>query len=147
MMYKSDISDTKWWLYDIPGNLGWIIYFTAFGKMVRNQHYESAAICSAPAALMATGIAELISERVEGLDRELPRKRLRRGFGALTLGGITGIAAAALSKEDGKSKVVMGGGAALCAVFAGLLLKEYKREGDTSDDLHEADESSDETLL
>ena len=125
-IFTTDISDTRWWLYDIPGNLGWIAYFTAFAMMIKDREYGNAAICAAPAALMATGIAELNSERIDGLDRELPKKRLLRGFGALTLGGITGTAAAMLSGTSGKRKVAMGGGAAMCAVFAGLLLNGYK---------------------
>lgn len=46
---------------------------------------------------MATGIAELVDERIKGLDRTLPKKRLLRGFGALTLGGITGEAASEIT--------------------------------------------------
>ena len=26
-LYESKISDARWWIYDIPGNIGWIIYF------------------------------------------------------------------------------------------------------------------------
>ena len=62
----------------------------------------------------------------KGLDRELPKARLYRGFGALTLGGITGIAASAITKSGKRTKYTMGGGAALCAVFAGLLFRGYK---------------------
>ena len=82
---------------------------------------------NAPAVLITTGISELISERIEGLDRELPKKRLYRGFGALTIGGTLGTAAAALIKTNLKRKSVMGIGAALCAVFAGFLFKGYKK--------------------
>ena len=48
---------------------------------------------------------------------------------APTLGGITGIAASAITKSGKRTKYAMGGGAALCAVFAGLLLKGYKFKG------------------
>ena len=44
-------------------------------------------------------------------------------FFQLTLGGITGIAASAITISDKRTKYAMGGGAALCAVFAGLLLR------------------------
>ena len=66
---------------------------------------------------------------IEGLDRELPKNRLYRGFGTLTLGGITGIAASAMTKSGKSTKSFMGGGAALCAVFAGLLFRGYKMTG------------------
>ena len=125
-IYKTDISDARWIAYDIPGNLGWMTYLAMLAKMVRDREYGSAAISAAPAALMITGVAELISERIEGLDRELPKARLYRGFGALTLGGITGIAASVVANSSKMTKSAMGGGAALCAVFAGLLLRGYK---------------------
>ena len=92
----------------------------------KDKQYRNVAICTAPAALMATGITELISERAEGLDRELPKRRLLRGFGSLTLGGMTGVATAALTKTDAKRKAIMMSGAASCALFAGLLFKGYR---------------------
>lgn len=125
-IYKTDISDARWMAYDIPGNIGWMTYLAMLAKMIRDREYGSAAVSAAPAALMITGVAELISERIVGLDRELPEDRLYRGFGALTLGGITGIAASAIIKSGKRTKCAMGGGAALCAVFAGLLFREYK---------------------
>jgi len=112
--------------YDIPGNIGWMTYLAMLAKMIRDREYGSAAVSAVPAALMITGVAELISERIKGLDRELPKSRLYRGFGALTLGGITGIAAAAVTNSSNKTKAAMGGGAALCALFAGLLFRGYK---------------------
>lgn len=125
MTYKTKISDAKWMAYDIPGNIGWIAYFAGFGKLIRKSRYKDAVLTAFPAALMATGLCELINERIEGLDRELPARRLYRGFGTLTLGGVMGIAASLLTGAEGKSKLVMSGGAALCALFSGLIIKEY----------------------
>lgn len=81
-----------------------------------------------PAVLMLVGIVELISERIAKLDYVLPKARLYRGFGALTLGGITGTVAAVvilLCLERTALPVWMLGGGALCAVFAVLLFREY----------------------
>ena len=125
-IYKTDISDARWIAYDILGNIGWITYLAMLAKMIRDREYGNAAVSTAPAALMITGVAELISERIEGLDRVLPKARLYRGFGVLTLGGITGIAASAVADSSKMTKSAMGGGAVLCAVFAGLLLGKYK---------------------
>lgn len=79
-IYKTDISDARWMAYDIPGNIGWMTYLAMLAKMIRDREYRSAAVSAAPAALMITGVAELISERIEGLDRELPENRLYRGY-------------------------------------------------------------------
>ena len=125
-IYKTDISDARWIAFDILGNIGWITYLAMLAKMIRDREYGNAAVSTVPAALMITGVAELISERIEGLDRELPIVRLYRGFGVLTLGGITGIAASAVADSSKMTKSAMGGGAVLCAVFAGLLLGKYK---------------------
>ena len=125
-IYKTDISDARWIAYDILGNIGWITYLAMLAKMIRDREYGNAAVSTAPVALMITGVAELISERIEGLDRVLPKARLYRGFGVLTLGGITGIAASAVADSSKMTKSAMGGGAVLCAVFAGLLLGKYK---------------------
>ena len=129
-IYKTDISDARWIAYDILGNIGWITYLAMLAKMIRDREYGNAAVSTAPAALMITGVAELISERIEGLDRVLPKARLYRGFGVLTLGGITGIAASAVADSSKMTKSAMGGGAVLCAVFAGLLLGKYKNTDD-----------------
>ena len=116
----------------MPGNLGWIAYFTGLGLSVYRGDFKYAAIIAAPAALMATGIAELVDERIKGLDRTLPKKRLLRGFGALTLGGIMGAAATGAGARESSDKRIAAGmcaGGAACAAFAGLLLKGYKRTG------------------
>lgn len=49
-----------------------------------------------PAVFMLIGVVELISERIAKLDWVLPKARLYRGFGALTLGGLLGIPIAAI---------------------------------------------------
>ena len=125
-IYKTDISDARWIAYDIPGNIGWMTYLAVLAKMIKDRKYGSAAVSAAPAVLMIAGVAELISERIEGLDRDLPKKRLYRGFGALTLGGITGVASAVMANTDKMTKSIMGGGALLCAVFAGRLFRGYR---------------------
>ena len=51
--YEMQISDTRWWSYDIPGNIGWIIWIVCTIKNLK--------------------------------------KRVIRGFGALTVGGALGI--------------------------------------------------------
>ena len=99
-IYKTDISDARWIAYDIPGNIGWMTYLAVLAKMIKDRKYGSAAVSAAPAVLMIAGVAELISERIEGLDRDLPKKRLYRGFGALTLGGITGVASAVVANTE-----------------------------------------------
>lgn len=128
--YQTQINTPRWIACDIPGNLGWIAYFTGLGLSVYRGDFKYAAITAAPAAMMATGIAELIDERTKGLDRTLPKKRLLRGFGALTLGGITGAVAAGAGAPESSDKRIAAGmcaGGAVCGAFAGLLLKGYKK--------------------
>ena len=97
-IYETKISDAKWIAYDIPGNIGWILYFVGIVLCFADQSQWLGSplmmtllmIAVIPAVLMLVGIVELISERIAKLDRVLPRIRLLRGFGALTLGGILG---------------------------------------------------------
>ena len=88
-----------------------------------------------PAVAMVVGIAELISERILKLDRILPKKRLYRGFGALTQGGLGGIIVglnaltagmrAGFSVGECKLLILLAVGGALCALFAGLIFKTF----------------------
>ena len=74
---------------------------------------------------------ELISERIAKLDRILPKERLYRGFGALTLGGIAGIPVSIIGlivRSNGNLPLWMLIGAVLCAVFAGLCFKGYRKQ-------------------
>lgn len=143
-LYETKITDLRWIAYDIPGNIGWITYFVGMivcfvRKPDFMQYWEmkSMVILSViPAVLMLAGIIELISERIHKLDRVLPKKRLLWGFGALALGGITGLLVTFFGilfevfiadAADIVYLIVMFGGAMLCAVFAGLLYKGYHR--------------------
>ena len=101
-MYKTDITPTRWIVYDIFGNVGWIAYYVALVKCFAEkpefmQYWGLAAVAVLaiiPALLMLVGLVELISERIQKLDYILPKARVYRGFGALSLGGITGAAVA-----------------------------------------------------
>lgn len=81
---------------------------------------------------MLLGVGELISERIAGLGRILPGKRLRRGFGALTLGGIGGVLVSLFgvtTRRHGARPLWMAAGSALCALFAGLIYGGFRKTG------------------
>ena len=143
IIYETTISDARWWTYDIPGNVGWIMYLVCliqcFVKWPAFMEiplvWLSMMVGIIPAVAMAVGIAELISERILKLDRILPKKRLYRGFGALTWGGFGGIIVglnaltagmrAGFSVGDCKLLILLAVGGALCALFAGLIFKTF----------------------
>lgn len=141
-LYKSDISTARWIAYDLPGNVGWILYFVGLILLLVNspEYIANAvmavfeAISIIPALLMLVGIIELISERIHKLDWTLPRIRLLRGFGALMFGGIIGTFAAAImliyAAIGGAGELLyvwlMLAGGILCGLFAWLLYKRYK---------------------
>ena len=129
-IYETKISDARWWAYDIPGNAGWIAYLACLVKSLKRglSTFNIAALL--PGGLMGLGVGELISERIAGLDRVLPKRRLLRGFGALTLGGIGGMVVSALglaTQKEKKNPAIMLAGSVLCAVFAGLCWQGYKK--------------------
>lgn len=130
-MYETKISDKRWIVYDIPGNVGWIAYIVCAILCLKNGVDTLSVVAIFPAILMLVGVAELISERIAKLDRVLSKVRLYRGFGALTLGGVLGALIAVIgitSRERQTLFICMLAGALLCAVFAGLLFKGYKRK-------------------
>ena len=98
-IYESNISAAKWLIYDVPGNVGWIMYIVCLIQCFVKQPafmqtplvLISLVVGILPAVAMAVGIAELISERILKFDRILTKKRLYRGFGALTWGGFGGM--------------------------------------------------------
>ncbi|MDO4324119.1 MAG: hypothetical protein Q4C61_16520 [Lachnospiraceae bacterium] len=142
-MYESKISDAKWIAYDIPGNVGWIAFlvglilcFVKRPEIMEHQWIFGLLLLDLLCgAVMLVGIGELISERIQKLDRILPKKRLYRGFGALAFGGFAGmvvsLAALAIALAKGLTGAgypgVLAFGGALCFLFGGLLFREYKR--------------------
>ena len=143
-MYKTDITVKKWIVYDILGNIGWIAYIFVLGKcFVEKPDFMGAWGLAAvvvldmiPALMMLIGIAELINERIHKLDFVLPKIRVYRGFGALTAGGIAGAVISFLGvvyamivgvKENITYLYILFAGGVLCAIFAGLCFKGYKK--------------------
>lgn len=134
-MYESKIRTALWWAYDIPGNIGWIIYLIGFGRFLAkggfSAHLSAGVLLAVPALLMLVGIAELISERICKLDRKLPAVRFWRGFGALTFGGALGAVLAGVTLRNNSSmanSILMLIGGALCFVFAGLIAVSFKKQ-------------------
>lgn len=127
--YKTTISDARWIAYDIPGNIGWITWLVCAIQGIREKRDVYSVASLLPGVLMLVGVGELISERIAGLDRILSGKRLLRGFGALTVGGLLGIPIAVAGfRKNKKRAAAMVAGSALCAVFAGLLFAGYKKQ-------------------
>lgn len=91
-MYETKISTVRWIMYDIPGNIGWILYIIGYGRILAthciSQHLPTNILLTIPVLLIVIGIAEMISERLAKLDRILCADCLWRGFGALTLAGL-----------------------------------------------------------
>ena len=125
-LYETKISDARWWAYDIPGNAG-----CELSCQKPETGYEQLQPGGAAAGKPDDArCGELISERIAGLDRVLPKGRLLRGFGVLTLGGLGGGIVSALGLATQKEKrgpAIMLIGSVLCAVFAGLCWKGYRK--------------------
>ncbi len=151
-IYETKISDKKWLAYDIPGNIGWIMYlagvilcFAKSPELMENTGLFILLVLSViPAFMMLFGVGELVSERIQKIDRLLPRKRLLRGFGVLTYAGVFGAVISivilkfeytlAYGSSVNSIKVsyfiVMIIGAVLCAVFAGLIYKSFHKKSE-----------------
>ena len=133
-MYESKIKTALWWAYDIPGNTGWILYFIGFGKFAAKggfaADFPTGILLAIPTLLMLIGIAELVSERIQKLDRILPAVRFWRGFGTLTFGGLTGAVLSAVTFRSNISTangIMMLIGGILCFVFAGLIAVSFNK--------------------
>ena len=128
--YKMTLTDVQWWCYDIPGNIGWIIWIVCNIKALMEGLNLFSILMLIPTILMLIGVVELISERIAKLARVLPKIRLYRGFGSLTLGGLLGIPMAVtgliLKTQENRPWWLLAG-AVLCALFAGLCFRGYKR--------------------
>ena len=129
-IYETGISNARWWAYDVPGNAGWIACLVTLVKSMKSGLNAFNTLASVPCGLMLLGVGELVSERIAGLDRVLPKRRLLRGFGALTVGGIGGMIVSAFglrTQKEKKSSTIMMIGSLLCALFAGLCWRGYKK--------------------
>jgi hypothetical protein len=147
-MYKLTITDKQWWCYDILGNIGWIAYYTGLALcLLRNPTYMQnkvifilvvfgGLLC---AALIFTGLVELISERVKGLSRILSKTRLYRGFGAIACGSFAGAIVSAvafvlilITKVNINASIlylaIMSGGAVLCFIFVWLIFRGFVKQ-------------------
>ena len=130
-LYETKISDKRWMAYDVPGNIGWILWLYGTYRILKQGTGMYPLLNLIPAILMITGVIELIAERFQKLDRVLTKMRLYRGFGALTLGGILGIPVSLIGiiqKGYGTLPAVMLAGAVLCALFAYLLFVSYRKK-------------------
>ena len=126
-MYESKLSAKRWVAYDLPGNVGWIVWIVCLILLLKKGVSWFSLLALIPAVFMLIGVIELVSERIQKLDWVLPKARLYRGFGSLTLGGVLGIlvAAAGLLTAQGPLCWWMLAGAGLCALFAWLIFREY----------------------
>ena len=144
-LYETKISDGKWILYDIPGNVGWILYTVALILIVvkRPEYLENPFVGNLviagflPVAFIVMAIGELISERILKLDRVLSQKRLFRGFGSLVVAAILGLLVSVpmfvtnLINGYGiaaqRYVVELLAGSILLLMFGWLLFRGYKR--------------------
>lgn len=136
VLYESKLSAKRWIAYDLPGNAGWIVWIVCLALLPKQGITWFSVLTIIPAVLMLIGVIELIGERMAKLDWVLPKARLYRGFGSLTLGGMMGIpvAAAGLIAAHGLLGWWMLAGACMCALFAWLIFREYhpQRQGGDS---------------
>ncbi len=138
-MHEMKLSDAQWWAFDVPGNVGWIIWTVCTVLCLKDGASRFSVLAVLPALLMLLGVTELICERAAGLGRVLPRVRVLRGFGALTLGGALGVPVALwgwCTGCNGSLPLWMLGGAVLTAVFAFLCWKGYRPIIDAHKDEH-----------
>lgn len=143
--YETKISDARWIFYDIPGNVGWILYTVAFILILVKQpeYLENPMVGNLfvagwlPIGLNVMAIGELLSERMLKLDRVLSQKRLFRGFGSLVMSAILGLLVSVpmlvINLENGygiaaqRYVVELLAGSILLLLFGWLLFRGYKR--------------------
>ena len=126
-MYETKITDKRWWIYDILGNAGWLIYIICLVIWLKKGITLISLAAVIPTLFIVIGITELVNERVNRLDRVLSRARLFRGFGALTLAGIAAVPVSIAGVMTAKASVLMLSGSIMLAVFAGLIFHSFKR--------------------
>lgn len=129
-LYETKISDAKWIACDIPANAGWIAYLVCLILSFADGEYLTLSVVGlVPAVFIVLGLCELLSERMVKLDRVLPKARLLRGFGALTLGSGLGVVVSlvAVILQCTAVSLIMLVGAAVCFLFTVLLISGYQK--------------------
>ena len=127
-MYETKISDKKWILYDIPGNIGWILFYIGIFNLLFKMFSIVYLISLIPTIMIFIGLCELINERIKKLDRILPRIRFFRGFGLITYGSYIGIICSIifLIISINQYAIMALIGSILCSIFCTLIYKSYK---------------------
>ena len=62
-LYETKISDARWIAYDIPGNIGWIIWFVCLFRSLKQGCTAYAILSVIPALFMLVGISSLSQPR------------------------------------------------------------------------------------
>lgn len=70
-LYQTNITDGRWIAYDIPGNVGWLMYVVGLVVfIVREKEYINTlpmlllvVLAAIPAVAMLAGVFELLNER------------------------------------------------------------------------------------
>jgi len=127
-MYETKISNKKWILYDIPGNLGWILFYIGIYNLLFKMFNYIYLIGLIPIIMIFIGLCELIDERIKRLDRILPKIRFFRGFGLITYGSYIGIICSIifLIISINQYAIMALIGSILCSIFCTLIYKSYK---------------------
>lgn len=113
-MYRTNISEARWIVYDIFGNIGWLTYHIVLAKCLAEKPEFMASggltavviLAVLPALLMLVGLLELINERIHKLDYVLPKSRTYRGFGALLIECINANFCARCAEADSQCAAV-----------------------------------------
>lgn len=63
-LYETKISDARWWVCDIFGNIGWIMFGMCAVRRLGQELSMLSLAAFVPVMLMLVGIIELISEKI-----------------------------------------------------------------------------------
>ncbi len=127
-IFETKISNVRWYIYDIFGNIVWISYIVGLVLKLKCTDTIDKYFLIIPAFFMLVGIGELIHERIKKQDRILPKWQLYLGFGSLWLGGLCGmIFSGIMIAISVKYSIIMCVGGFLCFLFAYLLFRGYKK--------------------
>lgn len=129
-LYQSRLSPQGWTILTVAADLGWAAYLAGLVLAAGEGGPAGLFLVAAIGGLgIARGLWERIDEKKQGLRRILPRVRLYRGFGCLTLSSLVGAAAAlaGYALAGGLGWVLTAAGGLVCGGFSLALLLQYKR--------------------